>query len=144
MFSLKYFYLKDHNGTFKKEIDMLRNLRIPKQTPSVSNYPVDSRSQITIRRRIYQRRFLFLFTFDLPDKRPWPYRKPRRLSDRTKRRKAVDRAGRKNRKDQEERRDEPRPTHDFWLCLKPPGNRISRFLPLENVERRREGFRVVK
>lgn len=79
----------------------------------------------------------FIWRYDLPDKRPWPYRKSRRLSDRTKRRKAVDQAGRKrSAHGQEERREKPRLTHDFWLCLRPPGNWIRRFSPVRGLSRK--------
>jgi len=104
------------------------NLRTPKQTSPVNDYPVESRSQIATQEGIHQRRFSsFFFSFDGTTSL---------IKDLgligscrggcPKRQKAVDQAGRK-RSAQGEKRDEPWPTKTF--DLKPPGNRIQKFSP---------------
>lgn len=112
---------------------------------SLCNYPVESRLQLTIGGEVYHRPFLFIF--DLPDKRPWPYRKLRRLSDRTKRRKVCG-GSKREEKDRKgsgkgrERRANPR----LLTLLKATWQPDTVILTdvVENIERQREGFRVVK
>jgi len=111
---------------------------VPKQASSVSNYLVESRSQIAV--RIHQTAILFyLRRYDLPDKRPWPYRKLGRLPDRTKRRKAE---GKKSTQTQAKRGEVSRGADPRLLILKATWQPDAGILTAG--KRRRKAFRSRK